>query len=353
MTNMDDALDRAPPPDRRPRLPAWISLTLRLAATAGLMALALRGVEWPKLLDLFNTIDWRWWAAGFATAMVVQVIAAVRWALLARPIGFPFSIGLFVWRFFEGAFFSLCLPTSIGGDVVKAWCAARWTQDKRAEAALTVVVDRLVGTLALLLFSVAMIPMAWEAAPGVPLFPGYRRYQLVALLVGGMAAVALGAVVVGFYTDLLAEGALAGRLLRRLPRGDSMARALAACRLFGRHPWYVMSAAFWSLVINLAIVGTFLALADGLRLEVPARVLWFVVPAVVCVAALPITPSGLGVREHLFVSLLAIAAFPGVKHGEALALALLGYSANLVWSAVGGIVYLAFPGRTSPGAVGG
>ena len=158
---------------------------------------------------------------------------------------------------------------------------------------------------------------------------------------------ALGAVVVRFYTDLLAEGALAGRWLRRLPRGDSVARALAACRLFGRDPRYVLSAAFWSLLINLAIVGTFLALADGLELEVPGRVLWFVVPAVVCVAALPITPSGLGVREHLFVSLLAIAAFPGVKHGEALALALLGYSANLLWSAVGGVVYLALPGRAS------
>ena len=40
----------------------------------------------------------------------------------------------------------------------------------------------------------------------------------------------------------------------------------------------------------------------------------------VCLAALPITPSGLGVRENLFVLLLAI-DFPGfgVKHAEALA----------------------------------
>lgn len=300
-----------------------------------------------------NTLDWTNLFLALGLCGVPVVVGGLRWRSALRVQGLELGVAEVTRVSFVAHFFNAFLLGSTGGDVVKAWCAARWTQDKRAEAALTVVVDRLVGTLALLLFSVAMIPMAWEAAPGVPLFPGYRRYQLVALLVGGMAAVALGAVVVGFYTDLLAEGALAGRLLRRLPRGDSMARALAACRLFGRHPWYVMSAAFWSLVINLAIVGTFLALADGLRLEVPARVLWFVVPAVVCVAALPITPSGLGVREHLFVSLLAIAAFPGVKHGEALALALLGYSANLVWSAVGGIVYLAFPGRTSPGAVGG
>ena len=96
-------------------------------------------------------------------------------------------------------------------------------------------------------------------------------------------------------------------------------------------------------MINVAIVGTFLAIASGIGLEVPARVLWFVVPAVVCIAALPVTPSGLGVRENLLVSLLALPEFPGVRHGEALALALLAYSANLAWSAVGGLVYLLKP----------
>ena len=87
--------------------------------------------------------------------------------------------------------------------------------------------------------------------------------------------------------------------------------------------------------------------AAGLGLEVPARVLWFVVPAVVCIAALPVTPSGLGVREHLLVSLLALPEFPGVRHGEALALALLAYTANLAWSALGGVVYLFQPRQTT------
>jgi hypothetical protein len=96
-----------------------------------------------------------------------------------------------------------------------------------------------------------------------------------------------------------------------------------------------------SLAINLAIVGTFAALASGLGLQIPRWNLWFVVPAVVCLAALPITPSGLGVRENLFVVLLAV-DFPGfgVKPAEALSLSLLGYTLNLAWSAIGGLVYL-------------
>lgn len=276
---------------------------------------------------------------------VPVVMGGLRWRRALRVQGLEISVGEIARVSFVAHFFNAFLLGSTGGDVVKAWVASRWTKEKRAEAALTVVVDRLVGTLALLLFTVAMVPWAWEGAPGVGLFTVYRRYQAVLLLIGGMALGALLVVGVAFYTGWLSEGARLTRWLRRMPRGESLARALAACRLFGRSRGYVVSAVLYSLVINGAIVGTFAALAHGLGLEVPDRVLWFVVPAVVCVAALPVTPSGLGVREHLFVSLLAIEAFPGVRHGEALALALLGYTANLIWSAVGGVVYLAFPGH--------
>lgn len=329
---------------------------LHLAGTGGkwesLTRWEQRRLAWSRgpveLWRTANTLSWANLALALGLCGVPVFVGGLRWRSALRVQGLELGLWEVTRVSFVAHFFNAFLLGSTGGDVVKAWCASRWTREKRAEAALTVVVDRLVGTLALLLFAVLMIPMAWEAAPGVGLFPVYRRYQLLAVVVGGMALVALAAVMVGFFTDLLAEGAPAGRVLRRLPRGESIARALAACRLFGRHRSYLAWAAFWSLVINLAIVGTFVALADGLGLELPMRVLWFVVPAVVCVAALPITPSGLGVREHLFVTLLAIAAFPGVRHGEALALALLGYTANLVWSAVGGVVYLVFPGTAQP-----
>jgi uncharacterized membrane protein YbhN (UPF0104 family) len=274
-------------------------------------------------------------------------LGGLRWRIALRVQGLEIPFAEITRISFVAHFFNAFLLGSTGGDVVKAWYVARLTHHKRAEAALTVVVDRLLGTLALLLFAALMIPLAWHATAADPLFLRYRRYQAVALLVGGMAVTAAVLVAVGFYTDLLAEQSKFGRSFRRLPQGEGIARALAACRLFGRHRGFLRATAGFSLLINLSIVGTFLCLASGLGLEVPQGVLWFVVPAVVCVAALPITPSGLGVRENLFVSLLAIAAFPQIKHGEALALSLLGYTANLVWSAVGGLVYLFLPARSA------
>jgi uncharacterized membrane protein YbhN (UPF0104 family) len=67
---------------------------------------------------------------------------------------------------------------------------------------------------------------------------------------------------------------------------------------------------------------------------------WLViVPTIICIAALPITPSGLGVRENLYVLTLAGPALQ-VPATHALALSLLAYFGFLTWSVVGGVVYL-------------
>ena len=51
--------------------------------------------------------------------------------------------------------------------------------------------------------------------------------------------------------------------------------------------------------------------------------------------------SGLGVRENMFVQLLAAQAI-GVAATPALSLSLLAYAGSLFWSLVGGVVYLMF-----------
>ena len=64
-----------------------------------------------------------------------------------------------------------------------------------------------------------------------------------------------------------------------------------------------------------------------------------IVPMIICVAALPITPSGLGVRENLYVLTLSAPQI-GVEPTHALSLSLLAYAGFLFWSLIGGLFYL-------------
>ena len=88
----------------------------------------------------------------------------------------------------------------------------------------------------------------------------------------------------------------------------------------------------------------FLAVARGLSLVISPLVLLVIVPMIICVSALPITPSGLGVRENLYVLMLAVPEI-SVTATQALSLSLLAYAGSLVWSLIGGLVYASLKER--------
>ena len=65
----------ASPSDRRPGMPAWLNLALRVAVTFGLLAYALSDVKWRDVLRVLANADWTWWVAGLVTHVLVQVVA--------------------------------------------------------------------------------------------------------------------------------------------------------------------------------------------------------------------------------------------------------------------------------------
>ena len=86
--------------------------------------------------------------AALAIYLASQLASSWRWAELARPLGFHFSRLRYMQLYFEGMFFNLCLPSSIGGDVLKAYWLAPNTAG-RVLAGCTVLADRAVGLVGL------------------------------------------------------------------------------------------------------------------------------------------------------------------------------------------------------------
>ena len=115
-----------------------------------------------------------------------------------------------------------------------------------------------------------------------------------------------------------------------------MERSLDSCRRFGQTPFFLLRTLAVSMVLNALVVLQWWVVGRGLGLSIPFGLLMMVVPMVICIAALPVTPSGLGVRENLFVHLL----YTVTPASRALSLSLLAFAGSLIWSLVGGVVYL-------------
>lgn len=280
----------------------------------------------------------------FLICGVLVGLGAVRWRRVLREQGLPVPWREVLRISLVAQFFNAFLLGTAGGDVVKAWYAARAAPHRRAEAAVSVFVDRVLGTLGLLLAALLL------AIPNHAIVAGYRRYQAVVLVLLAMFLAAAALLALGFYTDVLGRDSVIGRLLRRIPRGESAVRALAGCRQFGRDPAFLAQMGFWSLLIASGVAAAYVVLAEGFGLNLDPGLVAFASLAVVCLSALPVTPAGLGVRENLFVWLLGLTLFD-LKPGLALSLSLMGYTVNLAWSAIGGIVYLLIPERHEIAAV--
>lgn len=264
-------------------------------------------------------------------------LGVIRWQMVLRVHGLQLPLGLATRLSLIAHFFNAFLLGTAGGDVAKAYYAARETHHKKTEAVVAVFVDRIIGLWAMLLFG------------GIMILPNYRLFErpglrtAVAMLVA-MLAGATGFVFLAFRGGVSKAWPGARVRLRRLPKGERLEQVLDSCRIFGQSPGFVSRALGISFLVNLLMVWQFVVLANGLHIAVPAVTLHLVVPVVICISALPISPSGLGVRENLFVHLLAAPAI-GVPATSALSLSLLAYAMSLAWSVIGGLAYMTFKDR--------
>jgi glycosyltransferase 2 family protein len=266
------------------------------------------------------------------------VIGVFRWRMVMRVQGLDLSLGRAMEISFIAHFFNSFLLGSTGGDLLKAYYAARETHHKKTEAVVAVIVDRLLGLLAMLLFATVMM------LPNLPLLFEHAKLAAVAWLI--LAMLAGCAVVVGlsFWGGLSRHWPRARSWLRRLPKGDLFERCVDACRCFGRERKFLFEVMVLSMALNSVCVLQIMALAWGMKLAIPPLALFVIVPIIICISALPVTPSGLGVRENLYVLMLAAPSI-AVPATQALSLSLLAYACSLFWSAIGGLFYLGLKDR--------
>jgi uncharacterized membrane protein YbhN (UPF0104 family) len=198
---------------------------------------------------------------------------------------------------------------------------------------VTVFVDRLLGLWAMLLFAALMM------IPNAALLSRHQELGAPALLILMMLGGATAVLSVAFWAGLSKRFPRARQWLRKFPKGELLERSLDSCRHFGKSKGFLGRAIGLSLLVNVVCVLQMMLLSFGMGASVSSSAWLVIVPMIFCISALPITPSGLGVRENLFVLMLAVPEI-GVPKTVALSLSLLAYAGSLFWSLVGGIVYL-------------
>ncbi len=242
--------------------------------------------------------------------IVAQAVSTWRWKLLL-PEQFRFRRLFSLYMI--GSFFNSFLPGLIGGDAVKAYYLNKDAK-KLSLTLASVFMDRYFGYASLMIIGMSAFPFASG-------YFGKASYRWL-----------MPSIFVAF--------AAASFLFFRLKLGKNFASVGEIYEYFGRlksRREVIVKAVLLSFVVQFLnfFMVVILALATGEN--IPIVPLFVFLPIIITVTTIPISMSGLGVREGSFVLLLGLI---GVRPAVATSLSLSWFFANFLGGLPGLFAYI-------------
>lgn len=244
--------------------------------------------------------------------MLTVYLSTIRWRLLLHE---RFKMKRLFSLYFIGSFFNHLLPGIIGGDAVKAYYLYRET-GQGSSAVASVFMDRYIGFTALMLVGLIAFPF------GFSYFRGSYIEWILPLMV------------LLFITgSFFVFGLRIGRRIKLL------AGFYDYFTLYKGKKSVIMKTLFISIMIQTIIIFAVYVLSRGLRVDVPLLPLFIFIPVISTIASIPISISGIGVREASFVLLFG---FLGISPIQATAISFAWFLSVATGSLPGLIEYLRF-----------
>ncbi len=328
-------------PAQPSRLRAWFKQHrkrvvggLRILTAVILMGIVLSLVngDW----DSFAEVDWRLIPLALGLDMLATIAKAARWSLLVRQSRMKISFRHLLGTYLVGAFFSTVLPTSVGGDAVRAVETAS-KSGRAADATSSVLIERGMGLLVVIgsgsLFALLLEPNR------VPLI-----FQLVVhgMFVSGVVGLIM--LRQGWFMDPLAA------LLTRFKLTKIAAFLRKLQHAFAGHlgrPGVLLMMLALSIVAHAAtIMATYIVL-DAVAEPIPLGAFVPVIALTTTAELIPISIASLGVKESAYVYFLGLAS---VGAPEATVVALIMCGIMLGHALLGGIVFMLRTIRRGPEA---
>jgi uncharacterized membrane protein YbhN (UPF0104 family) len=294
---------------------------LKIGLSLGLLVLLVWKIGWRETWDTLRQADARYLMAAWGLYLFSMVLRAYRWKVLLQIQKLEVPLSRLTSLYFIGTFFNSVLPTGFGGDVVRMYELSKQS-DQGTESVSTVLVDRLCGFVVLFIMASLALPFSYHLIP-----------PLVSAMIVGITVLTLLGVWMALSDGVwgwLSAVPLVKRLIG-MPKVQQFRFSLAAYRTRA-----ISGALLASLAFNvlLMVFNYLIALALGIRIS-PWYFLIFI-PIISFLLTLPVSLSGIGVREGGYVLLFGQA---GVPSSLAFALSLCVYAAAVATGLIGGLLY--------------
>jgi len=283
------------------------------------------------LESLFRTIRGVSLSSFLSSALLYILsifISSIRWRLLLMK---EVSLKRLFSLYLLGSFFNNLMPGSIGGDAVKAYYLSKDLDAKIAEkpsgqktglleipsvhlSVASVFMDRYIGFVSLLIIAIIAYPF------GFKYFKGSHIEWILPLII---TAFMLGSFVIFIL-----------RIGRRLRFVRGFYEYL---EYYKGERGLLVKGLILSLILQMIIITSAFMISKGMDMNIPFYLLSLIIPLISVISSIPVSISGLGVREASFAILLTPI---GVPYAQAITLSVTWFLSFAAGSLPGLFLYL-------------
>ncbi|MEA1920971.1 MAG: lysylphosphatidylglycerol synthase transmembrane domain-containing protein [Campylobacterota bacterium] len=250
-------------------------------------------------------------------ALIAQLastlVAAYRWRLIMKLLGFHEKVSFYVQSYFRGSFFNQVLPGSIGGDAVRAIELVQKGYDKK-DSIYGIFVDRIIGLVGLLVLNLIANNLFYGS------FPSWLHQLLNLITIGGIAGFSMLFIFERFsFLSKFSFSNLFVRLSKRLNR-------LYETKML------LMQHIAITIIVHIFSILAIYGLALSVEVDLNMQTLLIAIPPVFLLTIVPISLAGWGVRESGMVGILMLV---GAQKEEILVISVL-YGLLLILAALPG-----------------
>ena len=273
---------------------------------------------------ILATAKWHFFTMAFVLYTGAFVLITLRLKLITAVQKVIISVKNLLSIGLIGIFFNNILPSSIGGDAVKAYYAYRLT-GKKMESFSAVFVDRILGLFTLITLALTAL-IFFRAELSNPKI----TEAVIALTLASL-------IILVFFGSRRIAGKLKifSFLIPSKKLKEKIVNLYHSVYGYKKHPGIIISGLVLSFLSQTLFILTNFFMALSLNVDVPVWVFFILIPVIGAVSMAP-SLNGLGVREGAYVYLFSHFCNPE----KAFALSILNYSLLIAFSIAGGLIYL-------------
>jgi len=267
---------------------------LKLLVTLSLLAYIISHANAEQVMNLLRHSDLSYVLLAVFLQTLSYLVANLRWWAVMNQLGFKARFAFYWSIYLIGLLFNQVLPSSVGGDGMRAWYVAHYSEQKLLRTGAAILVDRYYGIAGLLALAVISHFVWPQALP--------RSVQLVTFFVA--CALMVASLILWF---------LSRNSGYRLPLISWLTQLALVWRGSFTSGFDFANKLILAMICHAISFLAVLSLARALHISVGYYYVFAIMPCVNLFSLLPISLAAWGVRETAMLGLFAIS---GLSHSE-------------------------------------